>query len=208
MHLCTAWLRAPGVACPADGECSLAYTSSAQVHSVAFLWAPASRRFAAAQLARQNLVGAARDGLNQLRTRTWAEVVARLLRPGGRLFLRDGHPMLGTLSLPRPDGLVVVEYPYFERPEGVRFVETKSYVDHEGELASPETVEFNHGLGEVVTALMRAGLTLTALEEHDSAPWAFLPGATVVDAQGEHRLAHRPERLAVTYTLQASKAPR
>lgn len=48
--------------------------------------------------------------------RRWAEVVAGLLRPGGRLFMREGHPMMWTLSDPRPDGLVVVEYPYFESP--------------------------------------------------------------------------------------------
>jgi SAM-dependent methyltransferase len=137
--------------------------------------------------------------------RRWAEVVGRLLRPGGRLFLREGHPMLWSLSQPRPDGLVVVEHPYFETPEGTRFVETKTYVEHEGELAAPESVEFNHGLGEVVTALQAAGLALTALEEHDSAPWDFLAGATVRDARGEWRLAHRPERLAASYTLQAVK---
>src|ERR1039457_663922 len=44
----------------------------------------------------------------------WAQVVAALLRPGGRLFMREGHPMLWTLADPRPDGLVVVEFPYFE----------------------------------------------------------------------------------------------
>ena len=28
----------------------------------------------------------------------WAEVVAELLRPGGRLFIREGHPMLWSLD--------------------------------------------------------------------------------------------------------------
>ena len=45
----------------------------------------------------------------------WARVVAGLLRPGGRLFIREGHPMLWALDDPRPDGLLAVEYPYFER---------------------------------------------------------------------------------------------
>ena len=44
----------------------------------------------------------------------WAATVAGLLRRGGRLFLREGHPMLWTLRDPRPDGLLVIEYPYFE----------------------------------------------------------------------------------------------
>jgi SAM-dependent methyltransferase len=137
--------------------------------------------------------------------RRWAEVVARLLRPGGRLFLREGHPMLWSLALPRPDGLVVVDYPYFETGEGNAFVEAKTYVDHEGELDSPDCIEFNHGLGQIIGAVVQAGLSFQSFEEHDSAPWDFLPGATVADDQGEHRLKDRPARLAATYTLQAVK---
>jgi SAM-dependent methyltransferase len=41
----------------------------------------------------------------------WANTVARLLAPGGRLFLREGHPMLWTLEYERPDKLLVAEYP-------------------------------------------------------------------------------------------------
>jgi len=137
--------------------------------------------------------------------RRWATVVTALLKPGGRLFMREGHPMLWSLCTPRPDGLVVVEYPYFETGRGTTFVETKTYVEHEGELGSPRTIEFNHGLAEIISALIEAGLTLTALEEHRSAPWDFLAGATVIDERGEYELRDRPERLAATYTLRAAK---
>jgi len=83
----------------------------------------------------------------------WAEVVAALLRPGGRLFIREGHPVLWSLADPRPDGLLVIEYPYFET-EGVPFSDPVSYVEHDEPLASPEIVHFNHGLAEVITAVM------------------------------------------------------
>jgi SAM-dependent methyltransferase len=138
--------------------------------------------------------------------RRWAQVVSALLRPGGRLFIRDGHPVLGALTEPRPDGLVTLEFPYFETADGVRFVDRKTYVPHEGELAAPESISFNHGLGETITALMQAGMALTAIEEHQSAPWDFLPGSTAVDERGEHRLRDRPERLAATFTLQAVRS--
>src|SRR3954451_5620143 len=46
--------------------------------------------------------------------RRWAAVVAGLLRPGGRLFMREGHPMLWALAEQRSDDLLVVEHPYFE----------------------------------------------------------------------------------------------
>lgn len=44
-----------------------------------------------------------------------------------------------------------------------------------------------------------------AFAEHQSAPWDFLPGATVADERGEYQLRDRPERLAATYTLVATK---
>jgi SAM-dependent methyltransferase len=136
----------------------------------------------------------------------WADVVVGLLRPGGRLFMREGHPMMNTLSDPRPDGLLVVEHPYFETATGTTFTTPKSYVDHEGELAQPTTIEFNHGLGEIVTALLDRGMTLTQLVEHDSVPWNPLGEAMVEGDDEEWRLVDRPERLPLTFTLQATKA--
>ena len=134
----------------------------------------------------------------------WAQVVAALLRPGGRLFMREGHPMLWTLADPRPDGLVVVEFPYFETA-GVHFSQPLSYVAHDEPLASPDIVHFNHGLAQVITAIMDAGMSLTAIEEHDSVPWNPLGDAMQEVGGGEWRLRQAPERLAATYTLQAVK---
>jgi SAM-dependent methyltransferase len=136
--------------------------------------------------------------------RKWAEVVAALLRPGGRLFMREGHPVLWALDDPRPDGLLVLAYPYFET-EGVPFTEAVSYVDHPGTLDSPEIVHFNHGLAEIITAVMDAGLRLVAIEEHDTVPWNPLAAAMEDVGEGEHRLREAPERLPATYTLQALK---
>lgn len=134
----------------------------------------------------------------------WGDVIASLLRPGGRLFIREGHPMLWALADPRPDELLVIEFPYFET-EGVRFSEPVTYVDHDEPLTSPDIVHFNHGLAAVIMALMDAGLRLTAIEEHDTVPWNPLDNAMEEVAGGEYRLRHNPERLAATYTLQATK---
>lgn len=42
-------------------------------------------------------------------------MVASLLRPGGRLFLREDHPVL--LSVKVRDGQLTLQRPYFEQPE-------------------------------------------------------------------------------------------
>lgn len=139
--------------------------------------------------------------------RAWASVVASLLAPGGRLFLREGHPMLWAVdeSRSRADGLLTLELPYFEREEPTVWDDGGTYVDADMTIEHGLTYQWNHGLGEIVGALLAEGLILTMLEEHDSAPWDVLPGRTVRNQAGEFRLANRPWRLPLTYTLQAVK---
>jgi SAM-dependent methyltransferase len=136
----------------------------------------------------------------------WGEVVGRLLRPGGRLFLREGHPMLWALDDTRT-GDLVVEYPYFERPEPMVFDDGGTYVRTDAVFTQNTTHEWNHGLGEIVTAVLSAGMQLTGLTEHDSVPWEALPGRMERTPAGEWRLADRPWRLPHSYTLQAVKRP-
>jgi SAM-dependent methyltransferase len=139
--------------------------------------------------------------------RRWAEVVARLLRPGGRLFIREGHPMLWALADGRDDDLLVVEHPYFETAEPIIWDEGGTYVETDVEFRHNLTHEWNHGLGEIVTALLDNGMQLTMLEEHDSVPWEGLPGlmAKVPEFDHEWRIVDRPQRLPHSYTLQAVK---
>ena len=138
--------------------------------------------------------------------RRWAEVVASLLRPGGRLFLREGHPMLWACSDPVPDGRLVIEWPYFETAEPSEWNQPGSYVQTDAIFDHNRTHEWNHGIGEVVTALLDNGLRLTMLVEHDSVPWEALPGMMTRTQSGEWQLSDRPLRLAHSYTLQAVKS--
>jgi SAM-dependent methyltransferase len=133
----------------------------------------------------------------------WAAVVTELLAPGGRLFVREGHPMLWALDDSREDRLLALEHPYFEREEPVVFSEGATYVQTDTVFLQNTTHVWNHGLGEVMTALLARGMRLTGLVEHDSAPWDALPGQMEEVGDREFRLAERPWRLAQTYTLQA-----
>ena len=137
--------------------------------------------------------------------RRWAEVVNGLLRPGGRLFIREGHPMLWALDDTRTDGLVTLAYSYFETAEPLVWDEGGTYVETDAEFQHNVTHSWNHGLGEIITALLDEGLQITGLEEHASIPWDGVPGAMTLGEDNEYRLTEKPERLAASYTLQAHK---
>lgn len=151
----------------------------------------------------------------------WAQVVARLLRSGGRLFVRDGHPVLHTLvgvtvRDHHPDrdqqpwisgpgqATPALELPYWENEHGLSWSEEHTYAGS-GKVTSPISQEWNHALSEIVMAVLDAGLRLELLVEHDSVPWEAQPGLMVVDEAGEWRLKDRPERLPASFTLVARK---
>ncbi len=138
--------------------------------------------------------------------RRWAQTVVALLRPGGRLFIREGHPVLWSLDYDRSDDVLALQEPYFEMKEPQVYEEGGTYVETDVEFTHNTTHEWNHGLGDIVTAVLEAGLTLTGLVEHTSVPWDALPGRMIDIGDGEFQLASRPERLPHTYTLQAVKA--
>jgi SAM-dependent methyltransferase len=138
--------------------------------------------------------------------RRWAGVVAALLRPGGRLFLREAHPVLWSLDERRTEALVI-DQPYFEHRAPLVYDDAGTYVDTDVTFTHTTAHSWNHGLGEIVTALLDEGMALTQLVEHDSVPWNALPGQMSELENGEWRLRDRPERLPHSYTLQARRSP-
>lgn len=118
--------------------------------------------------------------------RDWAEVVSGLLKPGGRLFIREGHPVLWTIDDKQRDDGLAIEFPYFERDEPTGFDDAGTYVETDNhKFTSTKTAEFNHGLGEIIQALLDQGMRISGLTEHQSVPWLAVPGQMTADDRGE-----------------------
>jgi SAM-dependent methyltransferase len=96
----------------------------------------------------------------------WAKVVYDLLRPGGQLYLFEFHPVKWMIEASAPSDITIRDS-YFTPREGYREAGGVSYADTSIPSAATPTVQWNHPLGEVVTALAQAGLRIDTLRELD-----------------------------------------
>lgn len=104
--------------------------------------------------------------------RAWARVVAHFLAPGGTFFITEAHPVLNVFENEGvAPGELRLAYPYWEHPEPLVFPVKGSYADPEADVGDETEHSWDHGLGEIVTALVDAGLHIEALVEHPFLAW-------------------------------------
>lgn len=135
----------------------------------------------------------------------WARVVAHFLKPGGRFYFAEAHPAALVLDdrAAGPDGRPGWFAPYLDRAP-LRLTEAFDYADHSTALQNAETCQWLHPLGDVVSALVAAGLRLDWLHEHDGVTWRMFE-RLVEGTDGLWRWPDRPW-LPLSYSLQAMRA--
>lgn len=134
----------------------------------------------------------------------WAAVVRRLLRPGGYLYVFEGHPLnwVWDPSAPTPR-LAVDGRGYFDRGprENDGFpASSVARFTPEGESA-PSAWEWPWTLGDVVSAVAEAGLVVERLEEYAGHFWpqfASIP---------EPEAGRLPHTFALLARLPAARLP-
>jgi len=92
----------------------------------------------------------------------WATTIRDLLRPGGWLYVAETHPHAAAARWPRYryGGTIAM----FNDGQG-------DYTDADAIFEHPESWEWNHGIGEIVTALVGQGMALNWLHEHPVVAW-------------------------------------
>jgi SAM-dependent methyltransferase len=136
------------------------------------------------------------------RIKEWAEVVSHFLAPGGTFYMREGHPMMWAMDWLEEEELkATVAYFETEEPEGEEETETYAGV---GVVESPLNFGWNHGIGETLDALIRAGLRIDRVEEYDECEWQGLP-MMIQEDDGRWRLPDRRERLPLMWSVLATK---
>jgi SAM-dependent methyltransferase len=132
----------------------------------------------------------------------WANVVSYYLRPGGRLYLAEGHPTAYVFEDAPGSEMPTWFAPYFHEQPSV-IDDSRDYSDPNATLQNTRTYEWIHPLGSIVDALAKAGLRIEFLREHDSVPWRMF--AQLV--KGPDGLYRWPDKrwLPLSFSLSAMK---
>ncbi|KOG83087.1 MULTISPECIES: bifunctional 2-polyprenyl-6-hydroxyphenol methylase/3-demethylubiquinol 3-O-methyltransferase UbiG [Streptomyces] len=130
----------------------------------------------------------------------WAETAASLVAPGGFLYLAEFHPLTDTMDA--KTGSVVTD-DYFSRDAWVD--ETPgTYADFDAPTVHNRSVEWQHPVGRVVTALAAAGLRIEFLHEHDSSLFQRFD-ALERHPDGHYRYPAGRPRIPLMYSIKASR---
>ena len=103
----------------------------------------------------------------------WGEVIAHFLKPGGIFYIVEDHPMFRVFR-PKPEGEFKAERSYFFSETPQRIEGTGSYATgNQGTTGVSYVWDFS--MGDVINALIGAGLTIEFLHEFPYAARAKFP---------------------------------
>jgi len=139
----------------------------------------------------------------------WAQTISRLLKPGGFLYLVEFHPLLNALGPTQKPGVpddLIIRYDYLGGRGAIERDSTHTYTDGPALAGDTLHYEWAHGVGEVVTAVAQAGLTVESLTETSLMPWRRWPSMVCGD-DGWWGMPGSEPRFPVLYALKA-RVPR
>ena len=108
----------------------------------------------------------------------WAKVASRLLQPGGRLYVYEGHPVSDLWTLEDSSYVLDPEYgDYFKAAPIASSGWPETYIGDLGKPPQEHATKYERQwtLGQIVTAVAESGLNILKLEEHPDLFWDRFP---------------------------------
>ena len=128
----------------------------------------------------------------------WAEIVTRYLKPSGRFVFIEFHPVIWMFD----DDLSKITYRYFNS-DAIIEEETGTYAAKDAPIKL-KYVCWNHGIGEVVNALINNGLRVDSLTEYDFSPYDSFRHTIEVSPK-RFRIKHLGDKIPMVYSLVGQK---
>jgi hypothetical protein len=133
----------------------------------------------------------------------WAEVIVHFLKPGGTFYIVEGHPFTHVFYNEDDATDLKVTYSYFYTPEPTRWEPQGSYADRNAQVFNP-SYEWTHSLGDILNALISAGLRIEFLHEFPYGGYSQFPFMEQ-DGDGRWRLKEHHNTIPLMFSLKATK---
>ncbi|WP_139003093.1 class I SAM-dependent methyltransferase, partial [Hyunsoonleella aestuarii] len=101
----------------------------------------------------------------------WGQMIAEKLKKGGTFYIAEFHPIIWMFDYLEDEPQI--RYGYMQ--DEVIYEEYEGTYAEEGSKMISKEYGWNHGLGEIVSALTEAGLHIEYLKEFDESPYDVLP---------------------------------
>jgi SAM-dependent methyltransferase len=135
--------------------------------------------------------------------RQWGQIIARYLAPGAVFYIAEGHPFMQVFYDEDDAVNLRVHYGYFHQAQPLYVPPGHDYADQTQRLSHPEYA-WNHTIGDILNALIDAGLRITFFHEHQVLPWKAFP-FLVNDEQGYWCLPPDYPPFPLSFSLKATK---
>jgi len=128
----------------------------------------------------------------------WGQMIAERLKSGGTFFIAEFHP-------------IVWMFDYVEKKPSIRYGYNQKeaiYEEYEGTYANTESkmiskeYGWNHGLAEVISALIEAGLQIEQFGEYHESPYNVLPD--LIETKSGNYIT-RDKLYPLIFTIKATK---
>ena len=128
----------------------------------------------------------------------WAEIISHFLKKGGTFYMADFHPVLWMFD----DKFESIRYPYFNKGV-IRSEVPGSYAARNSDLMAVE-YGWNHHISEILTALIKHGMKITAFNEFPYSPFSNFSN-TVKGPDGNYRIRGLDDKLPMVFSLKANR---
>lgn len=127
----------------------------------------------------------------------WTEIISHFLKPAGKFVFVEFHPFVWMYD----DDFKYVKYNYF-KSDPIIETESGTYADRNSRI-SQQNVTWNHSLSDVLSSLIKQGLTIQSFQEYNYSPYNCFNNTYEFEA-GKFRIKTFEDKIPMLYALVAA----
>jgi len=131
----------------------------------------------------------------------WAEIISHFLRPRGTFYIVEIHPFIHVFDNSTSVNELLVTHSYFQDSSPARWDPERDYADPDAQVVHG-SFEWGHTVGDIMNALIKAGLNIEFMREFPVLPYRNFPFMEK-DEDGWWHV--KGDKIPLTFSIKATK---